>query len=95
MFQDTVRENTVFKAGRCLNIQQICQIHLEKNSIVTSVFFIYRRPTSDMNIASGCPLFCQLSTIDQTVPAYLKDDTMFIKVIVDLADSQKSLIGLS
>ena len=39
-----------------------------------------------MNIASGCPLFCQLSQIEQTLPAYLKDDTMFIKIIVDTAD---------
>ena len=39
-----------------------------------------------MNIASGCPLFCQLAQIEQTLPAYLKDDTMFIKIIVDTAD---------
>ena len=49
-------------------------------------FVCFRRPTSDMNIASGCPLFCQLAQIEQTLPAYLKDDTMFIKIIVDTAD---------
>lgn len=39
-----------------------------------------------MNIASGCPLFCTLAQIDQAVPAYVKDDTMFIRIVVDTAD---------
>uniref|UniRef100_A0A673LFU5 TNF receptor-associated factor n=1 Tax=Sinocyclocheilus rhinocerous TaxID=307959 RepID=A0A673LFU5_9TELE len=43
----------------------------------------FQRPVSDMNIASGCPLFCPLSKLD-TKNSYIRDDTIFIKAIVDL-----------
>ena len=44
----------------------------------------FQRPRRDMNIASGCPTFCSLSQLNNH--AYVKDDTMFIKVIVDTSD---------
>lgn len=43
----------------------------------------FQRPVSDMNIASGCPLFCPLSKLDSK-NSYIRDDTIFIKAIVDL-----------
>ncbi|KAM4576690.1 TNF receptor-associated factor 2 isoform 2-T2 [Odontesthes bonariensis] len=43
----------------------------------------FQRPVSDMNIASGCPLFCPLSKLDLK-NSYIRDDTIFIKAIVDL-----------
>ena len=43
----------------------------------------FQRPVSDMNIASGCPLFCPLSKLESK-NSYIRDDTVFIKVIVDL-----------
>uniref|UniRef100_A0A7N8WYG7 TNF receptor-associated factor n=1 Tax=Mastacembelus armatus TaxID=205130 RepID=A0A7N8WYG7_9TELE len=43
----------------------------------------FQRPVSDMNIASGCPLFCSLSKLDSK-NSYIRDDTIFIKAIVDL-----------
>eukprot|EP00058_Branchiostoma_floridae_P007010 XP_002592498.1 hypothetical protein BRAFLDRAFT_68989 [Branchiostoma floridae] len=46
----------------------------------------FQRPTSDMNIASGCPLFVPLSQLDSSSHAYVRDDTMFLRVIVDTAD---------
>ncbi|XP_078604269.1 TNF receptor-associated factor 2-like isoform X2 [Branchiostoma floridae x Branchiostoma japonicum] len=46
----------------------------------------FQRPTSDMNIASGCPLFVPLSQLDSSSHAYVRDDTMFIRIIVDTAD---------
>ncbi|XP_061911285.1 TNF receptor-associated factor 2 [Entelurus aequoreus] len=49
---------------------------------VTSTSF--QRPTSEMNIASGCPLFCPLGKLADKSP-YLRDDTIFIKAIVDLS----------
>lgn len=48
---------------------------------VTSTSF--QRPISEMNIASGCPLFCPLAKLVGRSP-YLRDDTIFIKAIVDL-----------
>ena len=41
----------------------------------------FQRPKSDMNVASGCPEFAQLSIFDD--PSYVKDDVMYIKAIVD------------
>ncbi|XP_059920357.1 TNF receptor-associated factor 2-like isoform X3 [Gadus macrocephalus] len=43
----------------------------------------FQRPVSDMNIASGCPLFCPLLKLDSK-NSYIRDDTVFIKAIVDL-----------
>ncbi|XP_037122206.1 TNF receptor-associated factor 2 [Syngnathus acus] len=43
----------------------------------------FQRPVSEMNIASGCPLFCPLGKLAGKSP-YLRDDTIFIKAIVDL-----------
>jgi hypothetical protein len=37
-----------------------------------------------MNIASGCPLFIPLTKLDDPSLAYVKEDTMFIKLIVDV-----------
>lgn len=41
----------------------------------------YQRPVTEMNIASGCPLF--ISHVVLETPTYLRDDTIFIKVVVD------------
>ncbi|XP_006820837.1 TNF receptor-associated factor 2-like [Saccoglossus kowalevskii] len=46
----------------------------------------FKRPTGDMNIASGCPLFMPLSVIDSGRCEYVKDDTAFIRIIVDVTD---------
>ena len=41
----------------------------------------FQRPKSDMNIASGSPLFMPLDSLNNR--PYIKDDVMFIKIIVD------------
>ncbi|XP_077163111.1 TNF receptor-associated factor 2 isoform X3 [Paroedura picta] len=43
----------------------------------------FQRPVNDMNIASGCPLFCPLTKMEAK-NSYVRDDTIFIKAIVDL-----------
>ncbi|KPP59520.1 hypothetical protein Z043_122550, partial [Scleropages formosus] len=43
----------------------------------------FQRPVSEMNIASGCPLFCPLAKLEAK-NNYIRDDTIFIKAIVDL-----------
>ncbi|CAB1332618.1 unnamed protein product [Coregonus sp. 'balchen'] len=43
----------------------------------------FQRPVSEMNIASGCPLFCPLSKLDAK-NSYIRDDIIFIKATVDL-----------
>lgn len=44
----------------------------------------FQRPRRQSNIASGCPNFCSLSDLNSH--AYLRDDTMFIKIVVDTTD---------
>lgn len=44
----------------------------------------FRRPESDMNIASGCPKFVAQSLLEHG--KYVKDDTIMIKITVDLTN---------
>ncbi|XP_044128373.1 TNF receptor-associated factor 3 isoform X3 [Bufo gargarizans] len=44
----------------------------------------FKKPTGEMNIASGCPVFVAQSVLENGT--YIKDDTIFIKVIVDTSD---------
>ena len=44
----------------------------------------FQRPRRETNIASGCPTFCSLSEVNNH--AYIRDDVMFLKVIVDTTD---------
>ncbi|WP_257264638.1 MATH domain-containing protein [Endozoicomonas sp. ONNA2] len=46
----------------------------------------FRRPKSECNIASGCPLFMALNSLNDRRYAYVKDDTMFIEVTVGDTD---------
>ncbi|XP_052057164.1 TNF receptor-associated factor 5 [Apodemus sylvaticus] len=46
----------------------------------------FKRPDGEMNIASGCPRFVSHSTLEGSKNAYIKDDTLFLKVAVDLTD---------
>ena len=43
----------------------------------------FKRPVSEMNIASGLPIFCPLSTLVAQDRGFIKENTMFIRVIVD------------
>lgn len=42
----------------------------------------FRKPTADMNVASGCPLFVSHAVLESG--KYVKDDTIMLKFIVDL-----------
>jgi hypothetical protein len=45
-----------------------------------------------MNIASGIPKFVPLSTLQQEGNPYVRDDTMFIQVMVDFSDIASTLL---
>ncbi|XP_072022480.1 TNF receptor-associated factor 3-like [Amphiura filiformis] len=44
----------------------------------------FKRPTTEMNIASGCPLFVNQNVLKDS--AYMNDDVIFLKIIVDTSD---------
>ncbi|PFX22552.1 TNF receptor-associated factor 3-like [Stylophora pistillata] len=46
----------------------------------------FKRPTSDMNIASGCPTF--ISHMEMRQGGYIRNDTMFVKITVDTTGLQ-------
>lgn len=46
----------------------------------------FKRPTSDMNIASGCPTF--ISHMELRQGGYIRNDTMFVKITVDTTGLQ-------
>ncbi len=52
----------------------------------------FQRPRSEMNIASGIPKFFPLAMIQQEGNPYVRDDTMFIKIMVDFGDMPKALL---
>ncbi|KYO23444.1 TNF receptor-associated factor 1 isoform A [Alligator mississippiensis] len=43
----------------------------------------FQRPVSDMNIASGCPTFLPLAKLQSPKYAYVKEDTIFLKCIIE------------
>ncbi|XP_010221495.1 PREDICTED: TNF receptor-associated factor 1 [Tinamus guttatus] len=43
----------------------------------------FQRPVSDMNVASGCPMFLPLSKLQSPKYAYVKEDTLFLKCIIE------------
>lgn len=50
----------------------------EPNANVNS----FKRPTSEMNVAAGLPLFCPISVLHAS-DRYLRDNALFLKVAVD------------
>ncbi|CAF4972647.1 unnamed protein product [Rotaria sp. Silwood1] len=52
----------------------------------------FQRPRSDMNIASGIPKFFPLTLIQQEGNPYVRNDTIFIKVMIDFDNLPKTLL---
>ena len=64
-----------------LSIDQNHRKHIVQTFKPTPESSSFQRPQSDMNVASGCPQFTKLSTLDDD--NYVKGDVMYIKCIVD------------
>ncbi len=52
----------------------------------------FQRPRSEMNIANGIPKFFPLAMIQQEGNPYVRDDIMFIKMMVDFGDIPRILL---
>ncbi|CAF3794705.1 unnamed protein product [Rotaria sp. Silwood1] len=50
----------------------------------------FQRPRSEMNIANGIPEFFPLMMMQQEGNPYVRDDTMFIKIMIDFGDMPKT-----
>jgi hypothetical protein len=80
-----------FKVTFCLYDQTGAQHHVIDSFRPDIKSNSFQRPQSEMNIASGIPKFLSLKKIQQGNP-YVRDDTMFIKVMVDFGGISKRLL---
>ncbi|CAF3718911.1 unnamed protein product [Rotaria sp. Silwood1] len=81
-----------YKVTYCLYDQTSAQQHIMDSFRPDIRSSSFQRPRSDMNIASGIPKFFPLEIIQQEGNPYVRDDTMFIKIMVDFGDIQKTLL---
>jgi hypothetical protein len=81
-----------FKVTFCLFDQTPQQRHIIDSFRPDKKSSSFQRPRSDMNIASGIPKFFPLPMVQQDNNAYIRDDTMFIKVMVDFGDTPKTML---
>ncbi|CAF1416562.1 unnamed protein product [Rotaria magnacalcarata] len=81
-----------YKVTFCLYDQTPAQRHIIDSFRPDIKSNSFQRPRSDMNIASGIPKFFPLEMIQKEENPYVRDDTMFIKIMVDFEGMQKTLL---
>jgi hypothetical protein len=81
-----------YKVTFCLYDQTPAQRHIIDSFRPDIKSNSFQRPRSDMNIASGIPKFFRLAMIQQEGNPYVRDDTMFIKIMVDFDDIPETLL---
>ncbi|CAF1189140.1 unnamed protein product [Didymodactylos carnosus] len=81
-----------FKVTFCLYDQSGQQRHIIDSFRPDTTSNSFQRPRSEMNIASGIPKFFPLPMILQEDTNYIKDDTMYIKCLVDFGDISKIIL---
>ncbi|CAF4463459.1 unnamed protein product [Rotaria sp. Silwood2] len=81
-----------YKVTFCLYDQTPTQRHIIDSFRPDTRSSSFQRPRSEMNIASGIPKFFPLAMIQQEGNPYVRDDTMFIKIMVDFGDMPKILL---
>lgn len=81
-----------FKVTFCMYDQTPSQRHIIDSFRPDIRSNSFQRPRSEMNIASGIPKFALLSSIEDHGSPYVRDDTMFIKVMVDFGNMHKSVL---
>jgi hypothetical protein len=77
----------IFPVNFCLHDQTGQNHH-----IIDSTSSNFQRPCSEMNIASGIPYFCPLEIVQQKGNCYIRDDTMFIKTMVDFTGIPREIL---
>ncbi|CAF1086952.1 unnamed protein product [Rotaria sordida] len=81
-----------YKVTFCLYDQTPTQQHIIDSFQPDIKSNSFQRPRSEMNIVSGIPKLCPLSTIQQEGNPYVRDDTIFIKIMVNFGDIPKTLL---
>ncbi|CAF0859721.1 unnamed protein product [Adineta ricciae] len=81
-----------YKVTFCLYDQTPQQRHIIDSFRPDIQSSSFQRPRSEMNIASGIPKFYPLVEIQRKDNPYVREDTMFIKVMVDFGGIPKTLL---
>jgi hypothetical protein len=81
-----------YKVTFCLFDQTPTQRHIVDSFRPDTKSNSFQRPVSEMNIASGIPKFLPLTMIQQPNSPYVRNDTMFIKIMVDLGEMPKTVL---
>ena len=81
-----------YKVTFCLFDQTPHQRHIIDSFRPDTRSNSFQRPRTEMNIASGIPKFFPLNRIEQQDNPYVRDDTMFIKVLIDFDNIPKTLL---
>ncbi|XP_051899934.1 TNF receptor-associated factor 3-like [Pristis pectinata] len=64
-------------------LDQAGQRHLKESFSPDPLSGSFQKPRSHMNVASGCPTFALHETFQRGPVQYLRNDTIYIKVVVD------------
>jgi TNF receptor-associated factor 3 len=64
-------------------LDQIGKRHLQDTFRPDPASSSFQKPQNEMNVASGCPLFVAHSVLEAEGTPYIRDETIFIKVVVD------------
>ncbi|CAF3886979.1 unnamed protein product [Rotaria sp. Silwood1] len=81
-----------YKVSFCLYDQTSAQRHIIDSFRPDIKSSSFQRSRSDMNIASGIPKFIPLEMVQQEGNPYVRDDAMFIKIMVDFGEIPKTLL---
>ncbi|CAF1469762.1 unnamed protein product, partial [Didymodactylos carnosus] len=81
-----------FKVTFCLFDQSGQQKHIIDSFRPDIKSNSFQRPKSEINIASGIPKFFPLPMILQDNNGYIRDDTMYIKCLIDFGDISKIIL---
>jgi len=81
-----------YKVTFCLYDQTSQQRHIIDSFRPDAKSNSFQRPRCEMNIASGIPKFFPLAMIQQCNNPYVRNDTMFIKVMVHFNEMPKTFL---
>ncbi|CAF1143767.1 unnamed protein product [Rotaria sordida] len=81
-----------YKVTFCLYDQTPDQRHIIDSFRPDTKSNSFQRPRSEMNVASGIPKFCPLEVIQREGNSYVRDDTLFIKIMVDFGDMPNTIL---
>ena len=84
-----------YKVTFCLYDQTPAHRHIIDSFRPDTRSSSFQRPRFDMNIASGIPKFLPLEMLEGEETPYIRDDIMFIKIMVDFGNLSTILLAFA